>query len=291
MLKVSIIIVTYNSSGHIYDCLNSIIKYNDLGDKLEILVVDNASNEQDEVFQQIQQRYKGRVLTIDSGKNGGYGYGNNIGIKKTSADIIIVMNPDVRIEKSIFSSIEECFNDPSLGMMGVNFIDGTPAFYLKRGYSLLDALLYKIILRIGHYNPETMYMSGSFLCFRRDAILKAGLFDENIFMYSEEADITNRILSAGYKVCLRPEIMVRHLAHDRKFNPVLNNIRMESGLYYEKKYGIDPIKTYRTEVKILKLKRFAACILNRKDDRERLHLYLKELMRFYNKHVFNANTL
>lgn len=291
MSKISLIIVTYNSEKHIFDCLDSVLKFNDIGDELDILIVDNASAKQVELFTQLKLRYSGRVRYINSERNGGYGFGNNVGIRNTNSDIIVVMNPDVRIENNIFGSIIKCFTDSTVGMIGVSFIDGTPSFYLKRGYSFVDALLYKFVLRYGKYNPYKMYMSGSFLGFKREAIIKAGCFDENIFMYSEEADITNRILSAGYAVCLHPEIMVRHLAHDRKFNFKLNQIRMESGLYYEKKYGLNSKKIFNTEKRLLKFKIVVASLLNKKNDKERLQMYLTSLQDFYNQNVLKTDNI
>ena len=50
MKKLSVIIVTYNSVRHIYDCLESVFQFNDLGNELEVIVVDNHSEQQEEMF-------------------------------------------------------------------------------------------------------------------------------------------------------------------------------------------------------------------------------------------------
>jgi GT2 family glycosyltransferase len=72
-------------------------------------------------------------------------------------------------------------------------------------------------------------------------------------MYSEEADITNRMLKAGYKVVWCPQIKVLHLAHGRVYNEKLHRIRMESGRYYDKKYGLDSEAVFKREKKTLQI--------------------------------------
>ena len=104
-MNISFVIVTYNSHSLIIDCLESIFKYNDIGENLEVIVVDNSSSEQDKMFSDISNRYGERVTLIDSGKNGGYGFGNNIGISRSHSDIVIVMNPDVRFVRPILDRI------------------------------------------------------------------------------------------------------------------------------------------------------------------------------------------
>ena len=101
--KISIIIVTYNSELHIYDCLDSIFKYNDIGDDLEIIIVDNMSNNVDQMFTSIKEKYASTVKLVKNHINGGYGQGNNVGIRLAKSDIIMIMNPDVRLLQPVFN--------------------------------------------------------------------------------------------------------------------------------------------------------------------------------------------
>ena len=93
MKKLSLIILTYNSEKDIYDCLNSVYKYNDIGDYLEIIVVDNNSDNYIQMQKNIMTQYPD-VQIIANHKNGGYGQGNNLGIRAASAPIVSIMNPD-----------------------------------------------------------------------------------------------------------------------------------------------------------------------------------------------------
>ena len=266
MKKISIIIVTYNSLSLIKDCLDSIIQFNDIGDALDVIVVDNDSQDQSEMFDYIQKNYDREFIkTYNAGVNGGYGKGNNIGIAKTDADIVIVMNPDVRFVHPVFKHIIREFEDTKLGMAGVNFIDGSSPYYFKPEYDgFYKSLFIHQYLKRRRYNSQTMYMSGSLLIFNRDAFLEAGAFDEKIFMYYEEPDITNRILKVGKEVKWLKDLMVLHLAHGRSYNQKLIDIGYESFEYYCQKYGIDAKKKYNIRKHILSLKIIAAKIVGDK---------------------------
>jgi len=284
MAKIAIIIVTFNSSKHIYDCLESIYKYNDLGDGLEIIIVDNDSQEQKTMFEGIEAKYGEKIILVGSGKNGGYGFGNNIGIKMASSPIVVVMNPDVRLVQPIFNEIINQFNKDNVGMIGVDFVDGSCPYYFKRGHSsIFRSLFFKYYIWRKHYNAEEMYMSGSFLAFNKEGFEKAGGYDENIFMYSEEADITNRMLLQGYKVIWCPQIKVLHMAHGRNFNKFLDRTRLESGVYYEKKYNVDSRKSYNDSVMVLKIKILIASICGQKQKKEILLKSLNNLREFYSE--------
>ena len=264
-MKISIIIVTYNSSKHIYDCLESVFLYNDIGDALEVIVVDNHSQEQEQMFSIINEKYGDRVILVDSGKNGGYGYGNNIGVKCVTSDFFIVMNPDVRLVVPIFGNLIGKFENSRIGMIGVDFVDGSFPYYLKRGYAtVINSLFVKYYIKYKKYNPEKMFLSGSFLAFRKSAFIESGAFDDNIFMYTEEADITNRLLSKGYEVVWYPDIKVQHLAHGRQYNAFLDKVRLQSGRYYELKYGVDSEKVFKTTQTVLRIKIVVAKLINNK---------------------------
>lgn len=282
MKKLSIIIVTYNSVKHIYDCLKSIFQYNDIGDALEIVIVDNHSKEQSQMFIAIKEEYRNRVILVDSGKNGGYGFGNNIGVRHCSSDFFIVMNPDVRLVSPIFKNLIEEFENSQIGMIGVDFVDGSSAYYYKRGCgTTLSSLFSKYYLKYEKYDPKRMFLSGSFLVFRKSAFIEADMFDENIFMYSEEADIINRMLLKGYQVRWCPNIKVQHLAHGRQYNMFLDKIRLQSGRYYDLKYGIDSEKVFRTTQTVLRIKIIVANLINNKEKANYFKQMLSTLQLFH----------
>ena len=120
MIKLSVIIVTYNSEKDIFDCLQSLYANNNLNEgELEVIVVDNNSAQHEEMFAKIHSLYQ-NVRTIKNNQNGGYGQGNNVGIRQAKAPIILIMNPDVRLTTPCFQKVTRAFEqDDRLSMYGM----------------------------------------------------------------------------------------------------------------------------------------------------------------------------
>lgn len=273
--SLTIVIVTYNSRHLIEDCLASIFRYNDLGDSLNVVVVDNDSPQQNETFEFVKKTYP-EVKCISSPKNGGYGYGNNVGFRNSSSDYFIVMNPDVRFIRPILKDIVlKMENNKTMGMAGVSFTDGSRSCYIKPEALSTWTMTKEYILKATpKYNQRMHYLSGSFLIFRYDAYRAAGGFDESIFMYFEEADISNRIISCGYDVVLLKETEVQHLAHNREVKTQLIKFERDSLEYYCHKYGCDLKKLLSLWRAYFKLTKFISLVLNQKLRVQRAQAYI-----------------
>lgn len=280
--KISIVVLTYNSEQLIFDCLDSIYKFNDIGDSLEVIVVDNNSNDQKKVFTSIREKYPNDLQLINNPVNNGYGSGNNLGIKHSTSDYIIIMNPDVRILNPIFKNLISKFeNNSRIGMLGVTFADKSNPFYFKPEYvSLLKSLFFNIYIYFKLFNRNQMYMSGSFLMFDKKAFVDAGLFDENLFLFYEEADISNRILKTGKYPALAKDIEVYHLKHNIVFNDRLAAIELDSLEYYLNKYKLCSKKTFKTQVLLYKIKYFAASLLMNSQKKQLFENWI-DLLRTY----------
>ena len=106
MKRVSVIIVTHNSEKDIYECVESIKKYADIPlSEMELVIVDNKSLYPELMFQHIREKWGEDVTLIQNTKNGGYGQGNNVGIQNSSAPVILIVNPDVRLYEPIFQKV------------------------------------------------------------------------------------------------------------------------------------------------------------------------------------------
>lgn len=99
MKELSVIIVTYNSEPDIYGCLEALFAHNDLGEALEVIVVDNNSSCFAHMQDELKRLYGDKVKVCSNKQNGGYGQGNNIGIKHATSPVIMIMNPDVRLKQ------------------------------------------------------------------------------------------------------------------------------------------------------------------------------------------------
>ena len=203
MKKITVVIVTYNSERHIYGCLESLFQYNDIGDDLEVIVVDNCSKDYEGMTRNITAHYGDRVQFLQNSKNGGYGQGNNVGIKASTAPIIMIMNPDVRLCEPLFRTVYSEFDyNKRMAIYGLtqrheNGSLGRSTSWTSRLYPYIAEPLRYICGMFNLYWQRYMYVSGACFFIRKTAFEEIGLFDENIFMYNEEDDIHSRLIKSG----------------------------------------------------------------------------------------------
>lgn len=258
MKKFSVIIVTYNSEKHIYDCLESIATNNDIGDDLEIIVVDNCSKDFDVMKTEIHEKFPD-VLIISNTQNGGYGQGNNIGASNSCAPYVMIMNPDVRLTNPVFKRfIQEFENDSNVVMCGMKqyipgFHQGIAYDFSFRFPTYLSAVLSYFTRRLDMYIPRYMYFTGSCFCVRKSSFVNAGMFDENIFMYGEEDDLHSRMkLIKNAKFKYIKDLSYNHLhdptpiSFDYSFR--VNDSTLKSRLYWNKRDGYNELYTIKKSI-------------------------------------------
>ena len=221
--KSAIIILNYNKYELTERVVNNLIniKYNG-----HIVIVDNDS--QNESFKILDNKFGGinkKIHVIKSNKNGGYAYGNNIGIKyilgkEYNIEYIGIMNPDVILESSF--SIEKLISNISER----NDIAGITAMQLynqeyslnKVGWKLTGytsillsnlVLFYKFMnyskykkFKLDKYNnsiAEIDVMAGCFFILKSDVFKQVGYLDENTFLYYEENILAKKVRNHGYR--------------------------------------------------------------------------------------------
>jgi len=228
--KLSIIIVCYNSVRLLPDCLDSIIRFNDIGDALEVILVDNQSKDRAELGELVLRYNLLDIKLFDNTHNGGYGQGNNVGVSKSIAPVFVVMNLDVRLVKPVFNRMLDYMgSNPQMGMAGVNFEDGSSPLFLKPEYYTLFRMIFvNQLVKYGLFKIKEMFPAGSFLLFNKNAFLKSGSFDEQIFLYYEEADLSARMLQSGFEVVWLKDYFVHHLAHNRPLNTLILQTEADS---------------------------------------------------------------
>lgn len=260
MRRLSVIIVTYNSEKHIYDCLSSLFKYNDIGEGLEIIVVDNCSKEYEKMYQCLKKKYRNRVVVISNIQNGGYGQGNNIGISLSQAPYIMIMNPDVRLCEPVFNKVLKEFDGNKKCVMygftqrNSNGRLGRSTAWSTRLHPYIAEPLRFLTGITNLYFPKYMYICGACFFLRKSSFEKIGLYDENIFMYGEEMDIHSRLLKEkGSQIIYNKTISYLHLHESvidyskESFGWMKNDLN--SLLYINKRDGISECKTLNYAVK------------------------------------------
>lgn len=281
-IKISIIIVTYNSQNYIEDCLTSIERFLDVApSEVEVIIVDNSSgNDASEMKTISGNHHLNKVLNvryIQNFANLGYGQGNNVGIRAALGEILCIMNPDVRfLEPLLFDVLSE-FENKDIAMLSYKEKGGSGnSYYMKPEFkSFISGWELKLRNKFDQFNPKKHYLSGSFLFLDKSKFDKIGLFDENIFLYYEEPDIMRRLQMNGGKIKYKKEKKYLHLVGDRTVfseNAFTNEIKALK--YYLKKFKFNEDKIIRNYLQEYKIKTFAAIVLN---DKIRLEKFKKEI--------------
>ena len=225
-MKLSVIIVNYKTAGLVVDCLHSIFQYD--ASQIEIIVVDNFSL--DEIENILKADFP-NVKFIQMGYNAGFARANNAGIKIAEGDAILLLNSDtINLDNAIANCYVEFMNS-DFAACGVQLLneDRTPQIsgnnLMKGGLNFLLPLPYlgnmlKYLAGLMKVKRpsiaetsntiEVDWVNGAFLMVKKSAIEKAGLMDEDFFLYSEETEWCSRIKKQG-KIGIFGKYNVVHL--------------------------------------------------------------------------------
>ncbi len=258
MKQLSVIIVTYHSEEDIYDCLDSLWQHCDIPlQDVEVIIVENSS-ECEPMFSKLRELYGDDIVLIRNTHNGGYGQGNNVGIRQATAPVVLIMNPDVRLISPFFKKPLESFQkDDTLIMYGMKqMLTSTAPSHtsfmfttMMNGY--MHTLLTGLCNRMDWYWPRWMYLAGSCFFVRKSMFEAIGLFDENVFMYGEEDDIHYRLLQKfGNRFHYDSDIRYIHLTQGRPPSLSYEKKLLEMDLYLHDKKGWPAKKTLRTYLQI-----------------------------------------
>ena len=267
MKKMSVIIVAYENGDVLKRNLNLIHKYNDLNDDLQVIVVDNSPD--DRKVKKFVEEADCDCLYI-ANENKGYGAANNTGADLAEGKILGFINPDVYLIEPIFQKICDYFDkNINTATLGCKLYYGN----MKPSYSFTfeyeDSLLKKLKNRIRNlrddYHEEDMFTSGSNLFIKKELFDKVGCFDENYFMYYEEADLKNRIRKYDpyLRFVYRKDLKLIHLGGSEAYSEFRFRNLNDSSIYYGKKWNLDYRKKIRYEYDSHKLKKVFYRFINR----------------------------
>lgn len=224
---LSIIIINYKTPQLVSDCLATIFN-NTRNIPYEVIIVDNASNDNS---QDLITSAHPSVRWIQMDYNSGFARANNVGIQQAIADTVLLLNSDTL---DFHNTIENCyiaFSKSEYIACGVQLLnkDGSPQisgnFVIRGGLNYLLPLPYvgSFIRWLGYTlktkkpnipdaknTVEVDWINGAFLMVKKEAISKAGLLDEDFFLYAEEAEWCSRLKKAG-KLCIFGQYNIIHL--------------------------------------------------------------------------------
>lgn len=274
MKKLSIIIVTYNSEKDIYECLDTIYSHCDIPIKeLEVIIVDNNSTDCDTMFNKLKTLWGEDIILIKNSSNGGYGQGNNVGIRQCSAPVVLIMNPDVRLVCPIFRKAINLFSkDKNMCILGMKqwlTLDepSSNSFTCtSRMNGYLSTILSALCTRLDIYLAKYMHFSGSCFFINKTMFETVGLFDESVFLYGEEDDIHYRLMHRfkDCKMIYNKNLRYLHLTKERQPDIKYEKTLIDVAVIQNQKKGYNEDKTLKNRLRCINL-----LIL-----RERLHIML-----------------
>ena len=196
--NLSIVIVTFKSEEVIHECIRSIDK------DIKITVVENSNNYQ--FKDELEKSYK-NVSCVLSNENLGMGSGNNIGIKKSETDFVLILNPDVILEPSTINELiiasEKISNFAIIAPISsdINY----PNYKFKNNKKI--SIDYNFPFKVKSIDGFAMLFNKKKL----DIIFHENYFDENFFMYLENDDLCKRIIEAKEDIFIAPISKIKHL--------------------------------------------------------------------------------
>ena len=199
-------------------------------------VVDNDSG--DGSFEKIRDAvedrgWSGLVDVVQSGHNGGFGYGNNVALRrgmfaKDKPDYFYLLNSDAFVgDGAVRALVRHLDEERAVGIAGshIHGLDGTPQRSCFRfptvlgeidraaRFSALHWLLgdKAIIMPIPSRTTHVDWVAGASMMIRREVLEQVGLFDETFFLYYEETDLCLRTQRAGWRISYVRESAVAHI--------------------------------------------------------------------------------
>lgn len=211
-MRLSIIIVNYNVTELLRNCLLSVEKYvKELA--YEVIVVDN--NSEDASWKKLKAEFPS-VNFLENTSNEGFAKANNKCVQVAQGEYLLLLNPDTELEGPYLKEILY-FADtqPKLGCLGVRLHDAEGNFLPECKRSVPDLInsFEKLFLpfskshsRKNYYRndiaqtaiAEVEVITGAFLLMKKDLYLKMGGLDERYFMYGEDIDLCYTLLREGY---------------------------------------------------------------------------------------------
>lgn len=260
-MKFAIVVLNYNDYKTTIEYVNKIKEYKIIN---KIIIVDNHSTNKDEISY-LKKVESDKVEVICSEKNGGYAYGNNLGLKYLEKidnyEYVAISNPDVYVEEQ---TIKTCLDYLKLHKKvaivapRMNFVNGparraawkkrTPIIDIANSTRITELLLYPFF-RKGEYSKkeyENEYLkvdciAGSFFIAKYDSLKKINYFDEKTFLFYEEDIIGNKIKDIGLEIHILNKLKFIHY-DSQTIGKLMNmfkkqDIIFDSRIYYQKKYN------------------------------------------------------
>jgi GT2 family glycosyltransferase len=213
--KISIIIVNFNGLPHLLNCISSIEQINYPKERIEVILVDNASKDESVHLVKIKFPWI-KILILP--KNYGYAGGCNKGANASNGDYLVFLNNDTKVDSEWLVNLIKVMEKNSLiGICGSKLLFLNEPNVINHAGGKISLIGSGYDIDFGEQNKKNIafptlvgYVSGASLMIRRRTFIELKGFDPDYFMYCEDVDICWRAWLKGYKVVHVPSSIAYH---------------------------------------------------------------------------------
>lgn len=251
-------VLNYNDADTVLGLVDEICGYRSLH---KVVIVDNAST--DDSWGKLSVLQSSKVEVIRAEKNGGYGAGNNIGVRycveEDGADYVLIANPDVKFSETCVRALAGILKRHLELAVSAALMEDKTFGEMKNGWKLhgfwgelfaMGPICRRVFQKFLKY-PEKYFegkkavyvdaVHGSMLMVDGKKFLEVGGYDEEIFLYQEEAVLASRLKEQGYRTVLLLNQTYRHehsvsISKSFQGQRERQKLRNASVLYYLKQY-------------------------------------------------------
>ena len=239
MKNITVVILTFHTPENIIlDCLNSINKDNN------VLIVENSNEflHKEKILSNFNN-----VKILCTGKNLGYGAGNNFGINAVETDYVLILNPDVICAENFFENIEKVIDeDKNFSIIGCQY--SHDKVFMPAGFfdtKKNDQFVKDFRNNESNNLIKVDWVTGCSMLLNLKKFSNKKIFDEKFFLYFEEFDLCKSLKNKGDKVYSSSKLKIHHLGFKSSFDEnseykkSINRLRewhwMWSSFYFYKK--------------------------------------------------------
>lgn len=264
-VRLSIIIVTYNSAAVLPGLLDSIPVGLEGIENFETIVADNDSHDDS---LSIANAHPTQPKIVKLGRNAGYAAAVNAGAAVASKDAhLLILNPDVRLHPGVAKLLVDRLADPSVGITVPRNLDsaGKTSWSIRREPSNLTAWSDAILGGTWAARIGIGEMVGESACYERESVIDwatgcilavsarareiVGNWDESFFLYMEEVDYMRRVRERGFSVVYLPKAEALHIGGEYRENARLYGLLSANRIrYHRRHHGVLSTAAFRLSI-------------------------------------------
>lgn len=252
---LSIIIPSFNTREILLNCIDSIIKHTK-GIKYEIILIENGSKDGSLPALKAYAAKHSEVILIDAKKNLGFGLANNLGAERAKGEYLLFLNSDTLVfDNALKESVENLQKHPKVGVYSCRLLNADHTVQQSGGHfptfwnvfawqffiddlPIIGSLIPSFHPAKSQYDKDQQmdWVTGAFMIVPKKIFDEAGGFDKNIFMYTEEMELTYRIAKLGYTALFQNKPAIIHLGGASGGSFLALTSEVENMIYFWKKH-------------------------------------------------------